>query len=354
MGLVAVGGIAVLPSALPSLVDGMSQNPWAPVFVGASWLLATVSAIVGKRFIAAGHLGWLGATTAHIGGTVTNRVVPGGVGAAGVFLAALRKGGASTTAAAAVVALWAAAGAVAHVGGLIFGAAWLQGGAPLVGVVILASGALALTGPSIARQIGRAAKGVTHRWRVPPWRRPHAKQSDSSPNGVVPGDPTRRRTRQTIAERVRHALSAAGDVVAAARARPVMAAGALAAQVVAMLCLAVGFATAVNSFGVPVSVAAGMASYAAGTALSATVPTPAGIGSTEATLVGALVVAGATVSEALPTVLLFRAVILLAPVIVAALIAGVWLATRRRMDRTAPNTPLMLQPATPTEPTPLH
>ncbi|WP_165367968.1 hypothetical protein, partial [Phytoactinopolyspora endophytica] len=64
--------------------------------------------------------------------------------------------------------------------------------------------------------------------------------------------------------------------------------------------------------------------YIAGTALSATTPTPAGIGSSEAALVAGLVVAGVAVGEALPIVLLFRAVILLAPVVAAALFAGGW------------------------------
>jgi uncharacterized membrane protein YbhN (UPF0104 family) len=319
--VVAVAGVAVLPSALPNLVDGMSQNPLAPVFVGVSWLLATVSAIIGKHFIAAGHLGWVGTTTAHIGGTVTNRVIPGGLGAAGVFLAALRKGGASTASAAVVVTMWAAAGTVAHVCGLLIGAAWLQGGAPVLALVVVTIGLLVLTGPSIGRRAASFARTVSRQWRTPRWLRLRAG------SGV----------RRALTDRVRRMSAAAADVIGAARARPVMALGALTAQVASILCLAVGFATAVTSFGVPVSVTAGMASYVAGTALSATMPTPGGIGSAEATLVGALVVAGATVSEALPTVLLFRAVVLLAPVVVAALIAGAWLAIRRRTRRAEPH-----------------
>jgi hypothetical protein len=126
-----------------------------------------------------------------------------------------------------------------------------------------------------------------------------------------------------------------------------MAVAATAAQLVAMLCLGLGFATAAISFGVPVTLMTGVAAYAAGTALSATVPTPAGIGSTEAALVGTLILAGASMAEALPIVLVFRAVVLLAPVAAAAVIAGVWVCVRwsARWRRRAEPAPVELLPA---------
>jgi uncharacterized membrane protein YbhN (UPF0104 family) len=315
IAVMVAAGAAILPEALPNLVQAMRQNPFAPVLVAACWLIATAAAITGKRILACGHLCWFGTTTAHITGTVANRVVPAGVGSAGAYIFALRRGGVSTTAAAGAVALWAAAGGLAHANGLVLGLAWLHGGIfALVGAILAVAVAVA-TGPTVVRRVRAIAAGLPLPWRPPGWLtrwygRPAVKRA--------------------VHDRARLARRTVSDALVMVRTRPLVAVAVLAAQLVAMMCLAVGFATAVVSLGVPVTAAAGVAAYTAGTALSATIPTPAGIGSSEAALVGALVVAGATVGEALPAVLLFRAVILLAPVIAAVFVFTTWPTRRGR------------------------
>jgi len=54
--------------------------------------------------------------------------------------------------------------------------------------------------------------------------------------------------------------------------------------------------------------------YLVGTAVGVAVPTPSGVGSTEAALVGMLVAAGLAAGPALSAVLLFRAITFWAPV----------------------------------------
>lgn len=315
LAVLTLVGVLVVPAALPNLAAAMERNPLIPVLVAACWVLATMSSITGKRVIAAGHLDWTATASAHIGGTVANRVVPAGVGAAGVFVAALHRGGASTTVAAGVVALWAGAGGLAHGSGLLLGAAWLREGWYGVLTVCVAAAALAIAVRLLAprvivavrrsrwarrRAARRFARGALRSWR---W-------------SVAPGG------------RIDQARTAGRDLLAAVRARPVLALTAVAAQLAATLCLAAGFATAAAGLGVPVSLGVGMAAYLAGTAMAAAMPTPAGIGSTEAALVGALMLAGSGVGEALPAVLLFRAVVLLAPVVTATLMGAFWLVRR--------------------------
>jgi uncharacterized membrane protein YbhN (UPF0104 family) len=311
--VVAVAAAVVLPAAVPNVLDATSRSPATPLIVAACWLVATSAAIMGKRVLAAGHLGWAGVTTAHITGTVANRIVPAGAGAAGLFLAALRRGGASTTAATGMIAAWAVAGGLAHAGGLVFGSAWLRGGWPALIVVTFVAAAMIVSGPTAVLQARRAGRAVAR------LRSPRARPR-RAPSAVG----------LSMRARAARATAFARCVLEAARERPARAVVAFAAQTVAMLCLSIGFAAAATSFGLPVTAMGGMAAYVAGTALSSTAPTPAGIGSAEAALVGALVVAGATVSEALPTVLVFRAVILLAPIVAAAVIATAWLIWARR------------------------
>ncbi|WP_129663639.1 lysylphosphatidylglycerol synthase domain-containing protein [Phytoactinopolyspora endophytica] len=308
--LLIVASVTVLPAAAPRLKEAMRQNPAAPLLVTACWLLATSAFVTGKRIVAAGHLTWADTIAAHIGGTVANRVVPAGAGAAGVFLAALRRGGASTASAVGMVALWAAAGGLAHAAGFLFGVAWLRGGASAVALVVLVTCAVITAAIVVSRRRGTAAMALSVRWRT----------SGRTSRPPVPLSRTARG--RAARNRLRHAASVIHDVLAQARAHPAIAVAAVAAQLVAVTCLAIGFAAATAVLGVPVTATASIAAYLTGTALSATTPTPAGIGSAETALVAALVVAGATVSEALPAVLLFRAVILLAPVAAAALIAG--------------------------------
>ncbi|WP_141711851.1 lysylphosphatidylglycerol synthase domain-containing protein [Jiangella alba] len=329
LAILVVVGVVIVPSVLPNLITSMRRNPYVPLLVAMFWIMATVAAIAGKRAIASGYLTWSGAATAHIGGTVANRVVPAGVGAAGVFVAALHRGGASNTAAAGVVALWAVAGGLAHGSGLLLGVAWLrEGWSGLLTVVVVAT-VLVLAVRFLVRRLAarRAARPVT-----------------ASVTTMVP-------SRQTKLQRLKATVR---DVVAAVRARPVLALAALGAQLAAATCLATGFALAAVGFGVEISIGVGMAAYLAGTALSAATPTPAGIGSAETALIGALMLAGAGLGEALPVVFLYRAVVLVAPVLAAAVMAAAWvvvrlLAAARARRRTAraprPHVPHALLPA---------
>ncbi|TDD68184.1 hypothetical protein E1262_16460 [Jiangella aurantiaca] len=327
LAILVVVGLVIVPSVLPNLISAMRSNPYVPLMVALFWILATTASIAGKRAIAAGHLTWSGAATAHIGGTVANRVVPAGVGAAGVFVAALCRGGATHTAAAGVVALWAVAGGLAHGSGLLLGFAWLrEGWSGLLTVAVVAT-VLVVAVRLLVRRLAarRAARPVPD---------------------PAPATATTSPIQQTKLQRLR---ATARDVVAAVRARPVLALAALAAQLAAATCLATGFALAAVGFGVEISIGVGMAAYLAGTALSAATPTPAGIGSAETALIGALMLAGAGLGEALPVVFLFRAVILVAPVLAAAVMAAAWVVIRllaaARARRRTGRTPHALLPA---------
>ncbi|WP_162605573.1 lysylphosphatidylglycerol synthase domain-containing protein [Jiangella ureilytica] len=346
-GLVAVG-LVVVPAALPNLVTAMRSNPTVPFIVALFWVLATVASITGKRAICTGYLSWTETATAHIGGTVANRIVPAGVGAAGVFAAALHRGGASNTAAAGVIALWAMAGGLAHAGGLLLGVAWLrEGWSGLLTVVALATllvvAVRLLAGWLSRRRAARAERVAASpaRFGAHPAVRT-ARAGSSLPAVVAPPSKWRR------------LVLTARDVLDAVRARPILALAALTAQLAAAACLATGFALAAVSFGVPISVGVAMAAYLAGTALSAATPTPAGIGSAETALIGTLMLAGASLGEALPTVFLFRAVILIAPVVAAALMAAAWVSVRlvvaaraRRRTARMPHPHLSALPAMP-------
>ncbi|MFC7563413.1 lysylphosphatidylglycerol synthase domain-containing protein [Actinomadura namibiensis] len=57
-----------------------------------------------------------------------------------------------------------------------------------------------------------------------------------------------------------------------------------------------------------------LTAYLVGAAAAAAVPSPGGVGSTEAALTGALIALGVTAAPALQTVLLFRAITFWAPV----------------------------------------
>ncbi|WP_116953457.1 lysylphosphatidylglycerol synthase domain-containing protein [Jiangella endophytica] len=327
LAILVVVGVLIVPSVLPNLIASMRRNPYVPVMVATFWIMATIASITGKRAIADGYLTWSGAAAAHIGGTVANRVVPAGVGSAGVFVAALHRGGASNTTAAGVVALWAVAGGLAHGSGLLLGVAWLrEGWSGLVTVAALATVLVVAVRLLLRRLAARRAA------------RP-----------VAVAVTTTLPSRQSKLQRLR---ASARDAVAAVRARPVLALAALLAQLAAATCLATGFALAAVGFGVEISIGVGMAAYLAGTALSAATPTPAGIGSAETALIGALMLAGAGLGEALPVVFLFRAVVLIAPVLAAAVMAAAWvvvrlLAAARERRRTArtPRVPHSLLPA---------
>lgn len=350
-GLVAVG-LVVVPAALPNLLSAMRSNPTVPFVVALFWILATLASITGKRAICTGYLSWTEAATAHVGGTVANRIVPAGVGAAGVFAAALHRGGASNTAAAGVIALWAAAGALAHGGGLLLGVAWLrEGWSGLLTVVAVATlivvAVRMLAGWLARRKVTRAARAAS---AAPARFGAHPAVTTPRTGSVLPAvvaAPSRWSRLKTTGR----------DVIASVRARPVLALAALTAQLAAALCLATGFSLAAVGFGVPISIGVAMAAYLAGTALSAATPTPAGIGSAETALIGTLMLAGASLGEALPTVFLFRAVILIAPVIAAAAMAAAWVVVRllaaaraRRRTARAPHAHLPALPALPALP----
>nr|WP_246221209.1 lysylphosphatidylglycerol synthase domain-containing protein [Phytoactinopolyspora mesophila] len=308
-----VGGVLVLPEALPNLLEGMRRQPFAPLIAAGFWAAATAASITGKRLIAAGHLGWTGTTTAHITGTVANRLIPAGVGAAGAFVAALRRAGASNTMAAGAVAMWSAGGCVAYAGGLLLSLAWLWGGGSLLVVAIAMVVLMIVTGPNLARRAGSAIRGL------PVWARASRGAGSQPRTGMG----------RVLRDRMYRVACAAREIASSVRARPKVAVGVVVTQILAMLSMAAGFAMVTASFGLPVTIAVGMAAYVAGTALAATTPTPAGIGSAEATLVGALVVVGVAASDALPAVLLFRAVVLLAPVVIAVILATVWPAAHK-------------------------
>lgn len=344
--LLAVAAIAVAPETVPNLVAGVRERPESPALVTGCWAAATTASIAGKRALSDGALTWRGAATAHIVGTVSNRVVPAGVGAGGTYLIALRRGGMTLTTAAAMAVLWAFASGIAHSSGALIGLVWLYSG--IVGIGALAVVGV-LTGWRVRAHRVRAQRTPRSRhvteheggsaslsgdWRYGDHRLDHPAAVTDAP---MAGDsePHRLRTaaesapvpdtrRGRVVQKLHHLRSSIADAVAVVRANPRCAGAALLAQAGAMSCLAVGFAIATSSLGVPVPMATAMAAYMAGTAVSATVPTPAGIGAADAALVGALVMVGSPLGDAIPAVLIFRAVILLAPIVVAAVMALRW------------------------------
>lgn len=334
--VIVAAALVVVPETWPTLAAGLRERPESPALVTACWLLATSASIAGKRALAGGALSWRGTAVAHVFGTVSNRIVPAGAGAGGTYFIALRRGGMTLTAAAAMVALWAVASGVVHGSGAVVGVVWLNSG--VVGVAALAS-VVAVVG--WRARAHRAAKREAE--NAPSFSPAALVHSPNSPDTRVTVDvatstdiePRRLRTAAdpgptpaTRRGRVLRKLSAlrrsVADAVATVRANPRRAVAAIVAQAGAMSCLAVGFAIATSSFGVPVSMTTAIAAYLGGTALSATIPTPAGIGAADAALVGALVMVGSPLSDAVPAVLVFRAVILLAPIAVAIVMAIGW------------------------------
>jgi uncharacterized membrane protein YbhN (UPF0104 family) len=343
--LLAAAVVAVVPETLPNLWAGVKERPESPALVSAFWLVATAISITGKCALSSGVLSWRASAAAHIAGTVSNRIVPAGFGAGGAYLIALRKGGMALPAASAMVILWAGASGVAHATGVLIGGLWLHSG---IGILIAAT-FLAV----IAWRARRLAAGVTTGCAVQAKAAPLPAVAGDA--GGVPGSPLAAlssadghsamptvdvqvlpETRTARArQRVRTIRGSAGDAATVIRDEPRSVLVAVTAQAAALACLAIGFGIAAGSFGVPVTITTAMAAYVAGTALSATFPTPAGIGTADAALVGALVMVGAPVSDAVPTVLVFRAVILLAPIVVAGIVAIGWATWRRKVPRSA-------------------
>ena len=99
--------------------------------------------------------------------------------------------------------------------------------------------------------------------------------------------------------------------------------GLLAASASTTLLLAVGFALTAELAPVPASVSFGslLVGYLIGGAVSSVVPTPAGVGATEAALVGVLLAGGMPLASALSCVLLFRVVTFWAPALLGLLAA---------------------------------
>jgi uncharacterized membrane protein YbhN (UPF0104 family) len=326
--LLAAAAVAVVPGAVPNLATGVRERPDSPALVTACWLAATTASIAGKRVLADGALTWRGAAAAHVVGTVSNRIIPAGAGAGGTYLVALRRGGMSLTAAAAMVALWAIASGVAHGSGALVGVLWHYSG--LVGIAGLAA-VVAVVGWRVRVYRATSRRGANTS-SVPASVLAHRSSSpDTTALQDGPSTAVEPRRLSTVAEPAsdshqrRSALrNLITDAVAVIRSNPRRAVAALVAQACAMSCLAIGFAIAVSSFGVPVSPTTAMAAYVVGTALSSTVPTPAGIGSADAALVGALMMVGSPMNAAIPAVLVFRAVILLAPIAVALVMAIGW------------------------------
>ncbi len=343
--LVAAASVAVVPGTVPNLASGMRESPESPALITACWLVATSASIAGKRAIADGALSWRAAAAAHVIGTVSNRVIPAGAGAGGAYLIALRRGGKTLTTAAAIAALWALASGIAHGTGALVGLVWLYSG--LTGMAVLAV-VVAVGGWRVR---ARRARSPEDGHESATWAQTRACQY--MPRTVVDEhtatepEPLQLQTmadttaapdsRRGSMSQKRSALRAAAvGAVAAIRANPRRAGTAVVAQAGAMSCLAIGFAIAASSFGVPAPMTTLVAAYVIGTAVSSTVPTPAGIGAADAALVGALVTVGSSLGAAIPAVLVFRAVILLAPIAVAVVIPIAWTPRLWRRKNSAP------------------
>jgi uncharacterized membrane protein YbhN (UPF0104 family) len=247
---------------------------------------------------------------AELAASTANRLTPAGLGGAAVNVRYLTLSGAATaTAAGGMVIALAIVGALADLVLLVFlvaagGTVGLGGGR--AALTALRSRVVHLTGPSAIRIIlaGVVVAGVV----------------------LVVGRIVSRRRRSCADEATASALRSLGRLaVSNARhvtdvaRRPRDLATLVTASAATTVLMGLGLAVAVRS--VPGSTPGShigtiVSAYMVGAAVGSAVPTPAGVGSAEASLVGALVVVNVPVEHALQSVLLFRLAVFWSPAVI--------------------------------------
>ncbi len=276
-----------------------SSWPWLIVLVGAAVGHYTMSALALRA--AAGSsvpICLREATRVQIVAAAANRVTPSGLGAAAVNARFLAKCGQPTSR------------SVGSVGAMHLFGAMAKGGVLLL---LVAAGTL-IGGGQQASLTDAAGRMFSH---APTLSMPVVLVAGVVLSLLAGVTVCCRARAARAARRLRTAAAQAVRQITSMRRRP---------RDLTFLLLASGGTTLMMGFGLVVSVAAvaGVGSfshviailvgYLVGTAVGSAVPTPSGIGSTEAALVGMLVATGLAAGPALSAVLLFRAVTFWAPV----------------------------------------
>jgi uncharacterized membrane protein YbhN (UPF0104 family) len=295
-----------------STLRGFGALRWQflPVLVAVAALHYACAALALQA--AAGTRLPLGRTIlAQLAASTANRLTPAGLGGAAVNVRYLTVSGATTaTAVAGVVVALAIVGSLADLVLLVFlvaagGTVGLGGGRAALSA--LRSRAVHLTGPSAVR-IALAgvfvALVVTVVARLVSRRRRPTCDDEATASAF-----------RTLG---RLAISNARHVTDVAR-RPRDLAALVAASGATTVLMGLGLAVAVRAVpgATPGShVGTIVSAYMIGAAVGSAVPTPAGVGSAEASLVGALAVVNVPVAHALQSVLLFRLIVFWSPAVV--------------------------------------
>lgn len=278
------------------LLEGAAHLPWPAIFAvvvvatlaAAHYLLAAVALRAGSGTTAS----YRSTTAAQLAAASVNRIVPGGVGGAAVNVRFLRRSG--LTPADALTALLGL-GAVGAVADFLFAAGVISVG-PVLGV----------TGG--AHEISVLGSHGLRAGRHAPWAALLVAAAGIATVVVV-----RSRRRSSGSARASDGPPSLRQLAAHPR-RWLLA---LPASAGTTAVLAVGFALSVRalagtSHGLP-PFGALLAVYLVAAAAGSAVPLPAFLGTTEAALVGALVVSGVAAHTALVATLLFRLVAFWAP-----------------------------------------
>jgi uncharacterized membrane protein YbhN (UPF0104 family) len=266
-----------------------------------------VSAAGSLRAVSARRLSMLQTTYAQLAAGAANRLLPGGVGGAGVNLRYLGRAGLPAGAAASALGALTVVGVVTDA---LYGAGVTVLG-PLVGLPGAATEMRALA-------VHGAAAGSPYRWALAGLL-------------LILVVVAAVRLRRTLPAAVGRALREAGGHVRALAVRPRYLTAALLASTVTTAVLSLGFVVAVAIFGssaTPLSAGALVALYLVAAALDGASPLPPWLGATELLMVASLTVAGYTAGSSVLAVAAFRAVTYWLP-----LPLGLWAAGRlRRAD----------------------
>jgi uncharacterized membrane protein YbhN (UPF0104 family) len=316
LGWPAAAAVALLAAATlgfdsvnDSLAESVGDVSLAPQVAALLVLVLAaavhfVSAAGSLRAVSARPLSMLQTTYAQLAAGATNRLLPGGVGGAGVNLRYLGRAGLPAGAAASAVGALAVVGVVTDA---LYGA-----GVTVIGPLVGLTGAAAEMRSLAVRG---AAGGSQYRWELAALL-------------VIMCMVAAVRLRRGLPAAAGRALREAGGHVRTLGIRPRYLTTALLASTLTTAVLSLGFVVAVATFGssaTPLSAGALVALYLVAAALNGASPLPPWLGATELLMVGSLTVAGYTAGSSVLAVVAFRAVTYWLPLPV-----GLWSARRLR------------------------
>jgi uncharacterized membrane protein YbhN (UPF0104 family) len=288
------------------------QLPWraAPVLI-VICAFHYLAAALALRSAADLKLPLLRVTQVQLAAAAANRITPAGLGGAAINVRFLQRAGHSLRKSVAAVAILSGLGAFADL--LVFA------------ILVLAGRWVGISGGSheLAALLAKIrGPGVTV-WRLPLLVRMALVVFIALGAGLAIARSRRRckagRAAEGLTEASQSPWSMLRELVRQPRRLTVL----LGASASTTLLLAAGFAFTAQLAPVPATVSFGslLAGYLIGGAISAAVPVPAGVGATEAALVGVLVAGHMPLASAVSSVLLFRVVTFWAPALVGLLIA---------------------------------